>query len=391
MEAEKNNSGGEDTLELSFWVTTVFEKDWVKLCDVLEQTRQDAEKENKKISLFLPNRCELLVNFCGAGMRGNYFRYVTECDGITLLLKDKATTSEGRANASVRVGSLLLMQYGIVRVFEAIDSLFKQLGLLVLKDCIARVDVATDFPNLSMRTVKHDFVKENYVCRAEKYSIHGRMAGQTVETLNIGAGGAPIMCRLYDKVQELKDKPDPQKEACLVERWGCKPETAVRCEFQLRREFLQTLGVKTRADWLKKRAEIVDYLYSEWLRFCETGNNKKNGNHSRITTNLEWWETMKNLAKQWAGNATAKKRIYRDGRPCIERLAQGAKGYVTSILASEGVEATPEAVEEYITDKLVPAMLADLSEMVEKTREKQADLRGKGVILPLATLEHQNG
>ena len=107
------------------------------------------------------------------------------------------------------------------------------------------------------------------------------------------------------------------KQGLLEERrWGSPQTVATRVEFQLRREAIKSFGIDSIGDYFGKRAGLVAYLTSFWLRLVDSVPDRENNNTTRAGTH-PLWSRVGDAFEAWAG-ATKKparrvgRRLYRD-------------------------------------------------------------------------------
>jgi hypothetical protein len=110
------------------------------------------------------------------------------------------------------------------------------------------------------------------------------------------------MLRIYDKLQELTGKAfSHEKLQIIIDRLG-EVEPLTRIEFQIRRNqfrywnerlVIHSGEVNTVEDWHHSRAEVVDYLMSNWIRYTEDLPDRENNHQDRVAT-WQTWDVIKN-------------------------------------------------------------------------------------------------
>ena len=231
--------------------------------------------------------------------------------------------------AYVKLSSDLLAHKGPEAGLNELTRILDELaGQYELFPTISRVDVFADFQT----TVDlGKLEREAWVTRAEgvdSYSRKGRFSGWV-----IGAGGQ-ISARLYDKTLEIAQKNHKPYLLELWERAGRNPELPVwRLEFQLRREVLDQLGIRSFASLIQNQGGIWGYATQNWLRLTEP--QKADSNRGRWPTHPLWAE----LAEiRWRLDDIPLERKYSPARPpSEERLLRLVMAALTSFMAVHGL------------------------------------------------------
>ena len=154
--------------------------------------------------------------------------------------------------------------------------------------------------------------------------------GDRITGYTVSAGG-PIMCRLYDKREQLARKA-PEKTALeeaiwTSNGWSGKGPVA-RVEFQLRSEALRSFGIVNGENLESKLDGLWQYLTRHWLRIVEVDRSRL----TRCKTLDKRWQVVQALAFSHR-SAPAARRYDRGGAS-----AQQALGGLFSFV-SRGIEA----------------------------------------------------
>jgi len=176
------------------------------------------------------------------------------------------------------------------------------------------------------------------VCFVAGGELGLRIDGDDVYAWYIGAPGAPLMCRIYDKQREVLKKQDQTKLQLLIDnRWGCLPEQATRVEFQVRSEVLRELRIVSFADLCDKLEALLNYLVSEWLRFADRPIDKRNKHQSRCGISA-LWQKVQGTFETWAGEhkGLPPKRRKNLGQACVKQLLQQTHGCLAKLAAMSG-------------------------------------------------------
>jgi len=231
--------------------------------------------------------------------------------------------------AYVKVSSDLLAHKGAEVALNELTPILDELaGQYELFPTISRIDLFADFQT----TVDlGKLEREAWVTRAEgvdSYSRNSRFSGWV-----IGAGGQ-ISARLYDKTLEIIQKKHKPYLFDLWARAGMNPELPVwRLEFQLRREVLDQLGIRSFSSLLQNQGGIWGYATQNWLRLAET--QKGDSNRGRWPTHPLWAELSE---IRWRLDDVPLERKYSPARPpSEERLLRLFMAALTSFMAIHGL------------------------------------------------------
>jgi hypothetical protein len=291
--------GAEDWLE---WCLYVQWTDWAQLNRRFKLAKEDAAVDGTP-----PELCN--IHFIGGraavepsgrrigGKKGPYFAYCLDYDGLTVLIAERENPHKTFPSVIAWVDGTNCLYPGAYECYEKITRMIEALGGKILRNRLSRVDICLDMPGIGTEPFEQAFMAGRYICRATT-KRHFSGSGTTV-----GIGQAPLMCRIYDKLAEVKLKANPIKALGMrVFRWGrIIPDQATRVEFELRREALKSRGIDSVEDYYAKRSDLVHYLTSQWLRFTETPVDRENNNQSKART-LPLWKDVRRAFRNWAGS-----------------------------------------------------------------------------------------
>jgi hypothetical protein len=335
-------TGGEDTLHLALNVW--WKDDFEGIMAALERGKMEAQARGRSVELDY-NGLKVVVARQGkktGGGRGRFYRYIAHVGSVTMLVTDQPQAVDQYPNVLVEIGSALLMYVGGAgnAMEDLRDTLFR-LGGHILWAKVSRVDLCVDLPETAI-SVFHVLVQQDLdVTRAVgrvEHLQHRRITG-------IMFGTGSIVLRLYDKLLEVTGpRHDQLKLALLCERrWGTLPNSAVRIEYQVRREMLVGAGIATFEDYLQQRASLARYLTHDWFRFAASPPDRENHNTRRVDTHPLWVQVQQAF-EAWTGTAPESIRRLKH-RPEVDpiRLAKQGRGCLISALAElEGVEPMSE-------------------------------------------------
>ena len=320
-------TGGLDRLDISLyglWPPGLF----IELASRLKKARQKAERglDGSYIVTSEGDRIEVAPTGVKHGV---YCRYSMRWNGCQIDVVDNASPSEKRLSVFVSIGSITLMKIGHQRAWDDVKSLLTCLGFETIRDVVSRVDLCVDLPDVSMRPVQECVEDERIICRAGKYGEFGTF--ETMETYYRGKG--PMLVRIYDKANEVKD--DPIKKAVMVKmRWGDDQEKAVRVEFQLRRKTLaKRFSIQSTNELFKNLGTISKWSTEKWFRLTDRRVDRKNKNQSRAK-NCEFWQTVQAKFRQWTIEAIERKPMKEsEVVPDFQALEKQAIGCISKIAA----------------------------------------------------------
>lgn len=277
------------------------------------------------------------VHQYSSGKGLGYCRYVLTYRGIRIEVSDHAEDPVGdtrRALARVTIPGRAFLTHDLLPAIELAEFALWCLGIVSnpAKWEPSRVDVCSD---MAGETIE-DFARaygiygEGCVTRARHTTIHAK--DRRPETLMAGGPGSPIQLRVYDKLAEVGE--DQERLHLMINnRWGGKmPSSAVRVEYQIRREPLRDMGIQTVDDLLDKLPELVAYLSEKWCRI--TGENVDRRNSQRFDGNALWRRVIASF-KRWAGKGRALKR-QTVTKLCLKRATAQWVGWTKSLAAACG-------------------------------------------------------
>ncbi|MDE2217763.1 MAG: hypothetical protein KGJ87_11510 [Planctomycetota bacterium] len=235
--------------------------------------------------------------------------------------------------------SELLNCYGPDFSIYKLREIVNKLLIVTEEETISRADLFVDF--VTTADIKR-IEEQSWITRAEDVHMHwkrGRLTGWS-----IGQGGE-ISARLYDKTLEIeKSHKYYLKEIWANQSWD-KEQGVWRLEFQLRREFLGQMSLKTYSDLLSKGNDIWRYCTCDWLKIA-IDNDTQNRTRWEIDPLWKAIQGVRFLDGTYTGIT---REVNKTRIPSDKILYQnGLIGYMTSIAARDGLDAIgEEAVIKY--------------------------------------------
>lgn len=295
--------GAEDWLEWSLYIVW---KDWEELNEQFKKAKECAAMENAPLELI---RIPFWGGYATVGPSGIHegkagFAYKLAYDEITVLIAEREIPHKTFPSVMVRVPGGACLYPGAAECYEKATRMIHALGGNIIRNRLSRVDICLDMPEVSLDEFYKPFSEDRYICRSRDDNAILPQKGAGGITLYFGK--SPLQCRIYDKLKEVEKKANPHKKLCMkFFRWGGMPEAATRVEFELRRAALKERGVDTVEDYYAKRADLIHYLTTKWLRFTANKVDRENKNQSKART-LPLWNQVRKAFKKWAGEPPGK-------------------------------------------------------------------------------------
>jgi len=293
--------GSEDTLVLSLYIQ--WDENWEKTQAFLEERKLAALNDKESEGGFFEIGgwvCAVRPQGSGGGKNGPYRAYVIEAVGLQFEFSRVQYPNGETPNGKLTAGSLTCMSLRPLGVLKLATEFIEALGGRVLADKLSRIDGAIDLPNVGVEEFIEAYRERRYLCRARKFKLIGE--GQTGQTLTFGTSP---MVRIYDKLRELSDSPNPAKlEFLILNRWGGGvPDKATRVEFQLRRDDIKSIefdgrSINSLEDYLECRAGLWSYLCN-WFRLTKEPVDE---NHRDRAETSERWQDVGESFAAWASS-----------------------------------------------------------------------------------------
>lgn len=280
----------------------------------------------------------------------------------------KSVAPNSRPNGMIEFRSEALWRLGAADVLRIAFGIIKANGGHIIEAKLSRVDLCLDFIMPENRWSQD--LTEYAVTRATDigtYKKNNKLTG-----IRIGKG--VISARLYDKPLEIQQQ---SKKVWMFDIWGIQevpPEKKIiRIEFQMRREALKELGLKTAEDLFQKIDHAWAYCTKQWLKFQD-----RPGLHHTQRTTFKWYEEIQDGFQgiQGATPLVREKAFSMDKK----RLMQQANGLITSIHAiDQEVKRVDrdkpvnmeDCINSYINEvRKHPSYYSEVQEKVTRKRSK---------------------
>jgi hypothetical protein len=205
----------------------------------------------------------------------------------------------------------------------AVAQVIESLGGRVMNVVPSRVDLCADFYIPTGLTF--EYLQSRQV---GKRKIRPEITGGRLESYGIGAAGACITGKIYDKLLELAKHTEKnwQRELWPL-RTRCTSTGRIwRVEFQLLRPALNDLGINSVDDIMARGGALWAYLTTKWVTFRVPDNNRS----TRRTEDLGW-RAVQAAAERFGPAMTITRRIRGMGVPSsaqyIKLIAGCLPGY----------------------------------------------------------------
>jgi hypothetical protein len=301
--------GGEDWLELSLYLQ---HRNFLPLKQRLDAAREASEAHNRGPDEleFAGRKFLMLPSAALAGTKEKQVVYrwrLRSEDGWWLLLMNRPHVHETLPTGIARASSLPLMRIGPTAYLRQLQETLDDLGITLVREKVSRVDACADLDEMSVEPLYHAFMRGHFVCRARNSTE--RIAEESIDGYRIGReptgfdfGKGQVRFRLYDKVRKCLN----DWEMLLLmqtRRWGgLGGNSAIRAEFELRREKLKALGIDSVADWRAKRGAVTHYLTHEWLRITASEVDPKHPDRAPVHPH---WTAIQDAMAAWSGAPVA--------------------------------------------------------------------------------------
>lgn len=311
-----------DTLEINYKVKYFGVNDlWRNLYCKREVLRQSSKPEIE----FSFTRSDN-YGFCLKRSGSKYFPYVLQSGDIFLSLANRETTST-IANLSLKIGSITC-QGDLPQFFRMFRNFLWETGIQIVEEKISRVDFCADFA-VSLAST-HIEENDKQITRANHLNVYHERRKLTGATIGKGS----ILCRVYDKIQEMKNSQDAVKWLFFKDKWdssGVEYTDVTRVEFQLRRQYLKEISVDDFSQLITKTQSIWSYLTQDWLRLASRSVDRENRNQDKMPVSSFWLMVQSAYEKEISVVRQKVKNFCN-----IPALGKQIRGCMTSILASVG-------------------------------------------------------
>lgn len=244
-------------------------------------------------------------------------------------------------NIYVSINSKTLWHMGLKGSVDLIRADIHTLGGQIKRIQPSRCDLCVDWYIPGGLTL--EFLIEHKVSRSRAVS-HYANNGQ-LETFYVGAPGAQIRLRIYDKGKEILKS----GKKWFLELWGREePENIWRVEYQFQRRTLKEMGVETLEDLMEKLGSIWKYLTGKWCSLRQPDNEKP-----ERRTVLPWWFEVQQQAARFGKLQNLIRKLEGDGLASVDWYISHIAGCLPSYAARLGINNFNEAINRLQNDLCV--------------------------------------
>ncbi len=201
---------------------------------------------------------------------------------------------------------------------------------------VSRLDLHSDWQGIDVRANERtNFV--TYSTRRALYEVEEEMSG-----LTFGKRGGSLMCRIYDKTRESRDK----GHDWWPDVWGPSydpDEKVIRVEFEFSRSGLVEFGVDTPQDAFDKAPALWAYATCEWLSLRQPTSDET---RSRWPVDERWKAIQGSSLRSGTAPADRIRAGEREGTlRTFRKLATGVLSSMAVPMGSTDIDDTLQAVE----------------------------------------------
>lgn len=233
-----------------------------------------------------------------------------------------------KPNFFVTYRSYALWQFGAAKLHQRFLHWAASVGFATFQpERLSRVDFTFDYQIKAI-----DFDEDSFVSQAAKDNQHRK--NRKVQTFRFGEG--ELVLRIYNKIEEIQEK---SAKTWFFDLWGCE-EDVWRIEWQVRKEWLRTFGIRTFADLVERHGDLLRVLVNDHTTLrIQT----EDSNRSRWPMHPVWVD-LQTFVSQMDGLGLVKEL---DPAALLEeremRIAVSVYGYLKRIAAIHGIRRkTPE-------------------------------------------------
>ncbi len=216
---------------------------------------------------------EILSN----GSRG--YAYILHNDAYEIKIAQHRSNKESFYPIFIRLKSECLWSMGVEKAWDTIKEWITTNIGDIKSNKISRIDLCCHTDEMELMADDIETFEGRY-CLDTIYRNNRRIA-----SVYFGSGATgKVMCRIYDKSLEVKQK---RQKLWFYEVWekaGLNPEKVWNVEFQLNRDYLKEVKLESVEDTLESLKSLWKYCTRSWLT-------KKQLDHTRIencTTDSAW-------------------------------------------------------------------------------------------------------
>ena len=253
-----------------------------------------------------------------------FYPYVLTCGDLRLCLSSRNADSP-IPSMQVSIGSISC-QEGLEKTLLDLKMWLGHHKIKIVEEKVQRIDLCADIVE---KIDKLDLLDRlRYITRAEKFSAYW----SNLDLTGVQIGKGDIVCRIYDKIEEMREKQAGHKEVFFQHLWGGR-QTITRVEFQLRRAVIKQFLPDSSSfrDVLSQIRSIWLYCTESWLRQTEGPVDRLNRHQDRAVLSL-FWQTVQSAFDPT--NISASKRNKKQKHINVRALIKQATGIMLTVAAA---------------------------------------------------------
>lgn len=277
---------------------------------------QETQSMNKTHIITIGSQTfEILPN----GSRG--YAYILHNDAFEIKIAQHRSKKESFYPIFIRLKSEVLWSMGVEKAWNTAKEWITANVGDIKANKISRIDLCCHTDEIELTAADIDTFEGRY-CQDTIYRNKRR-----VSTMYFGSGTTgKILCRIYDKTLEVKQK---RQKLWFMELWenaGLNPEKVWNVEFEFSREYLKEVKLETVEDALSSLKSLWDYCTRSWLTKKKLDNERM----TRCTIDPVWESTQEAFS-----NFQSKGLIKREKQLASSAFAliPGTIGNITSFAA----------------------------------------------------------
>lgn len=318
------NHFGIDTLHLSLAVNWSDDADIFRL---LDQQKKGLQGTSLDRCIFVGGTESGILKLNLHRLGKKYYPYHLSTADINIFLSARSSDSS-IPNCSIQIGSITC-QSSLKHTYLQLLRWISYLGGSVVRDIVTRIDLSCDCLGVPLSALEVSD-QNSIVTRANHFAAfweHRRLTGVQI-------GKSSVMCRIYDKIQEMKSNVALHKEEFFRDLWQYDGEDVTRIEFQLRREALKDMSEEGTFQEIESiLIRIWRYLTEEWLDIKNrpVSDSDRNGSHQHRIPSSNIWKSIRNFDEPVKAK---RNRIQRHIN--VKALRQQVRGCMVTLMSATG-------------------------------------------------------
>jgi len=354
-----------DTLEISYDVTK-YDKVFKEFLSELQisktylQIQQEKDADARNFVTIQGATFEIMPN----GSKNH--AYILHSHSYEIRLAKGRSKNKNFFPIIVRIKSSALWskspEVSCVEIYQLIQSINSNVTMKI-KERIKRVD-------LCCHTDKFSIIDTTIPEFQGKYRTNTIFRnGNKIETFGIGSRKNPVYCRIYNKSKEVFKS---LSKLWFLDVWryaGINQENVWNVEFELKREFLNDVGINTTYDLFSNMKSLWQYCTSEWLQHKTLVNTRI----ERCPVSDEW-KVIQSAFNKYEGKSyiTRNKQSEINAHAILPTII----GYMTSFASCFKDMDIDKAIKEilFLGDKYLTQKETDYQTVINQKRRQRTEV-----------------